>query len=61
MSYCSIMDEHLFLVQSNFSNVVGVYDLTFTGPNSAIICDIYDVVGTQIRLLVEFSFPDILK
>ena len=55
------MDEHLFLVQSNFSNVVGVYDLTFTGPNSAIICDIYDVVGTQIRLLVEFSFPDILK
>ena len=48
-----IMEEHLFLVQSNVANIKGFFDFTFEAPNNAIISDSYDLVGIQIFILVE--------
>ena len=50
------MEESLFFVSSNVVNVEDVSDFTFTSPNSAIISDSCEYVGTQIRILVEFGF-----
>ena len=61
ISYCPIMEEHLFLVQSNAVNIESVWYFTFTCPNSAIISDSCDCLGTQICILVEFSFPCVFK
>ena len=61
MSYCPIMEEHLFLVHSYVANVKGSYDSTFTGPNSAIISDSCDSIGNQIHRLIEFSFHAFLS
>ena len=55
------MEDHLFLVQSNVANVEGVYEFTFVSSCSAIISNSSDYIGSQIGILVEFSFPCIFK
>ena len=55
------MEKYLPFVQSNVENVEGVCNFTFLGPKSAIISDSYDHKGTQICILIEFSFPCIFK
>ena len=42
------MEEHLLFVWGKSANFEGVSDFTFTGPNSAIISDSCDFIGTQI-------------
>ena len=51
MSFCPIMEEHLFLVYSNVANAESVCDLTFTRPNSIIISNSYNHIGTQTCIL----------
>ena len=60
-SCCPIMEVHLFFVRSNVANIEGVCYFIFTCPNSAIISDSCDFVGSQVCILVEFSFPRIFK
>ena len=55
------MEEHLFLVQSNVANAEGVCYFAFRCPNSAIISDSCDCVGSQVCILVEFGYPNIFK
>ena len=45
----------------SIANVEGVCYFTFTYPNSAIVSDSCDHVGSQVCILVKFSFPHIFK
>ena len=49
-----MMDRSLFLVRSLISDDEGVRNLAFMGPNSAIISDSYNYIGTYISVLIEF-------
>ena len=42
-------------------DVEGVRKSAFMGPNSAIISNEFDYVGTNEGVLIEFCFPRILK
>ena len=51
------MEEHLLLIQNDIANLTGDFDFTSTDPDSAIISDSSDCIGTRICILVEFGFP----
>ena len=42
-------------------DVIGVYDLAFRGPNSVIISDSCDYVGTYVGILITFCLPRIFE